>query len=72
MLRLLRLEWINCTGRCLPCHWCRIEENIIENSKKKKKKTKQKKKKEKKREREREGEKKGFIYFIRRLIKRSH
>ena len=41
-----RLEWMNCTGRCLPCHWCKIEENIIE----------KKKRKKKEREREREGE----------------
>ena len=26
----LRLEWINCTGGCLPCHWCKIEEKIVE------------------------------------------
>ena len=35
-----RLEWINCTGRYLPClryYWCTIEENIIEKTKRKKK-----------------------------------
>ena len=64
--RLLRLESINCTGRCLPCHWCRMEENIIEKSQKKNKK----KKRERKRKRGRK--KKWFIYFSRRLIKRSH
>ena len=53
MLRLLRLEWINCTGRCLPCQWCRIEENIIE----------KRKKKGKERKREREGEKKVVYLF---------
>lgn len=36
-----RLEWINCTGRYLPClryYWCTIEQNIIEKTKRKKKK----------------------------------
>ena len=59
--RLLRLESIN--RQCLPCHWCRMEENIIEKRKKKKER------REKEREREK---KKWFIYFSRRLIKRSH
>ena len=52
---MLRLEWINCTGRCLPCHWCRMEENIIEKSKKKKKK---------RREKEKEREEKKVVYLF--------
>ena len=56
MLRLLRLQLINCSGRCLPCLWCRIEENIIEKRTKKKKK--------KRREKEREREKKKVVYLF--------
>ena len=40
---------MNCTGRCLPCHWCRMEENVLEQSKKK--------------EREREGGKKSGLFI---------
>ena len=48
----LTIEWINCNGRCLPCHWCKIEEEIIE-----------KRSETKKREKDREGEKKNGLFI---------